>query len=422
MTVPAPNPQEQRHQRYDAGVLRPSHRTDEGYLVCEAFIARPGVYEYVQPDGTVIRELVPAEELHRADSLGTLALKPATLEHPPEDVTPDNYMRYATGDVGNEISVVEGGYVKVVVTAKRRDAIVALDGGVRETSPGYTCRIEEGGGMDPEHGQYDRIQRDRRYNHLAITQRARGGPTIHARVDGATITAPVRGAYQRRTDSLWATLPASGTSPTTKKEDTMNEEQIKRMIAQGITEGLARRDSDDKKDAMEKKYDELKAKYDALMEKLEGKSKKDDDGEEEDGEDKFEKFKKKADSADFKAYFNARQKLLDLAITHRLDSAEVEKLENHQLAKAIVLKATPTARKDGDERYYIDALDFIQGEQRNDSAPFPDPYKQIEGAFGGGGDGNQPQGRQDGGDPAPVPMGNAWATSMNKQMQDRHKR
>lgn len=409
-----------RHQRFDAGLLRPSHQTDEGFLVCEAFVARPGVYEYVQPDGSIVRELILPEELHRADSLGTLALKPITLEHPPEDVTPDNWTRYAAGDVGSEVTVVEGGYVKVVMTTKRRDALGALERGVRETSPGYTCRIEETSGEHPDYGPYDQIQRDRRYNHLAITERARGGPTIHARVDGAIITAPVRGAYQRRTDTLFAHLPGTRSATSTKR-DTMTPEEIQRLAAAAAQAALEqqakRQDGEDKYDALNKKVDKLASTLDAFM-----KSKKDkgsEEGEEEDSDEGSPAPKKKADSVDFKTYYTQRRKLEELGQRHRIDSKQIAELDNPALAKAIVLAAKPDARQDGDERYYMDAVDFLteQPSRQDGEGRAPglvDPWEQTSKAF--------EQQRHDGGGNQPPPsQAMSWTEQMSKQFANRHR-
>lgn len=411
-----------RVQRFDAGVLRPSHTTDEGFIVCEAFVARPGVYEYIQPDGQVIRELILPEELHRADSLGTLALKSVTLEHPPEDVTPDNYERHAAGDVGAEVSVVEGGYVKVILTAKRRDAIAALQGGIQETSPGYTCRIEPTSGEHPEYGRYDRIQRDRRYNHLAITKRARGGPTIHARVDGAVVTAPVRGAYQRRTDALFADLPPAGGSTAEPRSQDMaiTDEDIQRIAAALQGRGPSRQDGDDKYDALAKKVDKLAEQMDAFMKS----SKKDEDGEEdEEGEDGASK-KDSAGAPDFKTYYHQRRRLEQLAQAHRLDAEEVEGMENAELAKAIVLEANPKARKDAEPRYYLDALDFLEqpaSERQDSGAPggagaSPNPYQTL-GEFSASFEGEGQ--RQDSGGEDPLPSV-AALENLNRQFHKRH--
>lgn len=132
-------------QRYDRGELKSAVRTDEGYVLAEGFAARPGVLEYQQADGSIRRELVPEEELHRAESLETLARKPVTLEHPKADsgeqvfVAPENVQAFGVGDVSEEVEVVRlGGFVKIRMAVRRADAIEAIDRGIRELSAGYT--------------------------------------------------------------------------------------------------------------------------------------------------------------------------------------------------------------------------------------------------------------------------------------------
>ena len=97
-----------RVHRRDRAQMLPGERTRDGYLRVHAMIARPGVMEYADLDGTIVRELIPADELHRADSLRTLASVPVTLGHPEEDVTPDNVSSYGVGSVGEEVAVLEG--------------------------------------------------------------------------------------------------------------------------------------------------------------------------------------------------------------------------------------------------------------------------------------------------------------------------
>lgn len=178
-----------RVQRCDRGGLLRAHRTAEGYLLIEGRAARPGVLTYRNADGSTTRELVLPEELHRADSLATLGFKPVTIEHPSEPVNPDNEGALGVGNVDGEVAVEEeGGFVRVRLAVRRRDGIEAIQtDGIRELSPGYDCRIDATPGTHPVYGAYDQIQRDRRYNHLALTERARGGPEIRFRVDGAQI-------------------------------------------------------------------------------------------------------------------------------------------------------------------------------------------------------------------------------------------
>src|SRR5690554_4690169 len=131
-------------QRYDRGQLKSAVRTPEGYYLVEGYVVRFGVLEYVRADGSVQRELVSEEELHRTDSLETLARKPVILEHLTRDgaavfVDSESIFEFETGDVDGEV-VVEGmgGFVKVKMAVRRKDVVQVIEWGVRELNPNYT--------------------------------------------------------------------------------------------------------------------------------------------------------------------------------------------------------------------------------------------------------------------------------------------
>jgi hypothetical protein len=103
-------------------------------------------------------------------------------------VTPDNVGHLGVGDLDGEVTAEApeaGGFVRVKLAIRRADAIQAVKGGKTELSPGYVTLLDPTPGVDPEFGPYDAVQRDRRYNHLAIVDVARGGPEIRLRADGA---------------------------------------------------------------------------------------------------------------------------------------------------------------------------------------------------------------------------------------------
>jgi hypothetical protein len=140
--------------------------------------------EYVNADGSITRELIPPDELHDVDSLRSLAGLPVTLGHPREDVSPDNVGTYGVGAMGNDVEILaNSGHVRVLLVLHRRDALEAVDNGTVEVSPGYTTVIDPTPGEHPVYGRYDAIQRQRRYNHLAVVDQARGGHTVKLRAD-----------------------------------------------------------------------------------------------------------------------------------------------------------------------------------------------------------------------------------------------
>lgn len=172
-------------------MLSKSHRTDEGYLYFEGRATRAGVFLYRRADGTIRRELRPPEEVGRQDSLATLARKPVTDLHPEPLVTADNADEFAVGIVDPEVvweADFADGYVKVRGTVQRASAVDSIDKGRVELSCGYTARIDFTPGVwvdanGAEH-EYDSVQRDIEYNHLALVDRGRAGALARLRADG----------------------------------------------------------------------------------------------------------------------------------------------------------------------------------------------------------------------------------------------
>ena len=205
-----------RIDRQPDGLMEPERRED-GTLFVHARVARPGIYEY-REDGETVRELVPREELYDPKSLKSLGRVPYTDGHPGEPVEPENVSDHQAGDVGDEVEVDDQGFVKVKIAVRQKDAIRnVLDETKEETSPGYHCDALEESGEHPEFGEFDRIQTNRRYNHVAGVEKARGGPEIRMRTDSAdhTLRTPGMGhsCLDKRSDRGDAYVSISGLPP-----------------------------------------------------------------------------------------------------------------------------------------------------------------------------------------------------------------
>ena len=169
--------------RYDHGELQKAEKTPQGFLRVPVYATRSGVFTYRTGDGKVIRELRPPEEVFKADSLHSLSGAPFTLRHPPEMLNPKNVSKYQKGHVLENIRQ-DGDKVLCSVVISDADAIEAVENGLREVSCGYHADIFDEAGI--YQGQpYDVVQRNIRYNHLAATEKGRGGPEIRIRLDAA---------------------------------------------------------------------------------------------------------------------------------------------------------------------------------------------------------------------------------------------
>lgn len=180
-----------RYDRIDAPawMVRPFERTDEGYLKGRAVVTNVGVFLYQDGAGGIRRELRPPEEVFAPDSVASLKVKPVTNEHPKEAVTADNVRKYQAGTTGSNpttdgMDIGDPGdglpprtdryHLSVDMTITDAEAVTDVLAGKRALSSGYTAELEDSSGVwmgIP----YDVIQRNIRYNHVAIVDRARAG-------------------------------------------------------------------------------------------------------------------------------------------------------------------------------------------------------------------------------------------------------
>lgn len=180
--------------RYDLARFSPkTTRTPQGFLKAPAFFTRAGIFEYQRADGTKVRELRPEDEVFHADSLGTLSSAPLVKDHPQEGmVTPENAKQLAIGWAGEQIERKDS-MVSGYVTVMDADTISDVQSGkLREISMGYRCQIDKEEGEHPVFGRYDQIQRNIRYNHVALggINWGRAGTEVGLRLDST-------GAIQR---------------------------------------------------------------------------------------------------------------------------------------------------------------------------------------------------------------------------------
>ncbi len=163
----------------DKATLSGTRETADGFLVAEAFAVRTGIQLYKGSevgliDRDVVRVYRPEAEVRSPASLQSFSHAPITLGHPSESVTADNWSDLAKGEVSTE-AVWHEGKIKLPLIVKDREAIEAINGGVRELSAGYTCELEFADGFSPEGHRYDATQRNIKFNHLAIVPKGRAG-------------------------------------------------------------------------------------------------------------------------------------------------------------------------------------------------------------------------------------------------------
>lgn len=260
----------QRYERLDSWMLVGCAVTDaDGFLRDSPIVARTGIYIYQQPDGTIIREYRPPEEVFDTDSKASFVGKPIVVGHPASGiVNSDTAQDLAIG------TILSSGYQKDE-TNIACDIVIhnpSAIGEKRGLSLGYRVDIEEAPGITPDGQQYDVIQRNIRINHLAVVDRGRAGAKARLNLDGDEIIEGVETKMKIKIDSVDFEVDekiANYVNSLQNKEenarvklDTANTE-LKSVKEQNTA---LKADADDKKaklDAMTAERDGLKAKVDA---------------------------------------------------------------------------------------------------------------------------------------------------------------
>lgn len=129
-------------------------------------------------------EFRPPEEVHHPESLKSLALCPAQVEHVAM-LDSSNIDQYKVGHLGDSAKVQPGtGVVEIPIRIDSPRGIQAYDDGIRELSMGYTLDLSDAPPGSNWNGKpYTHIQSNIRYNHIALTSAARLGPDL--RLDSA---------------------------------------------------------------------------------------------------------------------------------------------------------------------------------------------------------------------------------------------
>lgn len=172
-------PKLNRVQRLDSISLDQTYFTDEGYLVDHPIVTSTGIFEYMNPDGSMRRELRLPEDVFAPESLKTYRGKPIIITHDAGYVDKDNVEEEQIGTILSE-GYQDGDDVRAEIIIHDTDAMKEC--GLRELSLGYNLRLEETPGV--WNGQpYDAIQRDIVINHLALVGSARAGEQARLNID-----------------------------------------------------------------------------------------------------------------------------------------------------------------------------------------------------------------------------------------------
>lgn len=170
--------------RFDQGSLRKPEMLPHGFMKVEGYVARAGVLEYRNDDGSIRRELRLREDVADPKSLSGYEGASLTDGHPTVLVDADNVRTLEDGTATS--ARMDGDWVVAPMVIKSKKLISKVKSGKTGLSAGYTIRLDETPGVHPVYGRYDAIQRDIRINHIAVAVDVpRAGDGARIRMDGA---------------------------------------------------------------------------------------------------------------------------------------------------------------------------------------------------------------------------------------------
>lgn len=256
--------------RCDIGLFRRPVKTAQGYLKADGLATRVGIFRYKLPDGTIQRELRPPDEVFNADSLETLSAIPVTNDHPPVMLDSENTKQFSVGFTHERVNV-DDDFVKVGMTVTDKKVIDdILERNREELSCGYHADLEIAPGIykgEP----YDAVQRNIRYNHLAIVDRGRAGREARIRLDKDQGVMVEETKEEIKMDNK---ENKTGVSMAKIKLDGIEYEVSESLAKVVMDKQSALEKSQADLEATQKKVSELKGRCDSLEQEIE-KAKKD---------------------------------------------------------------------------------------------------------------------------------------------------
>lgn len=175
--------------RLDSIPLDETYWTGEGFLIDHPVVTSVGIFEYMNPDGSVRRELRLPENVFDPASLASYKGKPVILTHEAGVVDKDNVNQEHIGTILSE-GYQDGDDVRCEIVIHDTDTM--KKSGLRELSLGYRLDLDETPGIwKGQH--YDAIQKNIRINHLALVDKARAGEQARLNIDGKDATTLIGG-------------------------------------------------------------------------------------------------------------------------------------------------------------------------------------------------------------------------------------
>ncbi len=325
-----------RYYRQDKGGLGKPRKREDGSWIMSGVVARVGILIYPKSDGTEFRELVTAGTLSDVAAIATLARSTLTLEHPRRGVNKGNYRAVSVGDTPGTESIrfdEKSGELQIVddIAVRADNAILEVESGRKVgLSPGYTVELDLTPGVwEGQH--YDAIQKNRRYNHLAIVGNPRGGEGVQLRLDSN-----LQVEDGQMDDENFAKLMAA-ISEAVKSGNEAGLGKIAEMLK---SSGEAKADEEEKeaaivaaKDASDKEIAEVNEKVDGIQKELDT------------AKAELELWVK-GDAEGFTALCVANERTTVAAKIHKVDAKDFESAPTLTARRLLVAKSCPNFKEE----------------------------------------------------------------------------
>lgn len=324
-----------------------------GFLIVTAKPTRAGVFKYVNPDGSVRKELRHPDEVFNSDSMNSLLHKPLTDLHPVNGrVTTKNSKSLMVGMQSGEVKRTDDDFIQTEITVTDEETIRKIESGEQvELSCGYDVDVlDEAGEFNGE--QYDAIQKNIKYNHIASVPRGRAGSKARIYCDNADDAATIDFDIKLDEEEIMPTktviaLSVAPASVGSFKADAINIE-IDKELQPTIQPVL------DRCDAMIAHITDLQSKLDTAQGTI-------------------DELKTKADKQISPEEMNniAKERADVLGVAGHVGLEKFEDLSNADIKKAVVLKKNDGLNLDGKSDDYVNArYDSICEQIKQDTKGF----------------------------------------------------
>lgn len=341
--------------RLDLATTGQAKRLDNGFLKIPVSATRSGIFVYRDAaTGEEWRELRPPEEVFKKDSLDTLKGVPVTNDHPSVMVDSMNARQFMVGYTSDNVSR-DKMLIKTSATVTEQSMIDMIEAGEkREVSMGYQADIDWTPG-EYRGERYDAVQRNIRYNHLAIVRRGRAGPDVKVHLDSKQ---PDRTTDEKslRLDSFIELDENADNDRVSDQNDNTNDRErndMKTIVINGVEYKV----DDDAHAAITSKIKADADQIEQISSELKTVKKEKSTLEAKcDSQDEQIKELKQSDRTDeqFNQAVNDRVNLITFA-GKKLDGEDLTALSNRDIIVKLIQTANPEFKADGKDDVYLAA-------------------------------------------------------------------